>query len=440
MNAVQLRAGYARTDITPSYPVPLGGYGDGPDRFHDHVLDPICAVCVAISDDTSTLLLYHLDLVGLPTELADRCRQALSQKHEIPEQNILLNCSHTHSAPDLSSNLQPILRYTEELFQKIVDLAEPALADLAPATVSIGSGQVLGWNFVRRYLLSDGTYGGDNFGDFKNNTILGHEAEADHVMQAVRLNREEKTDILLVNWQGHPQLVGNADHLALSCDVFGRLRDMAEEEHGVYVAFFQGCEGNLNSTSRIKSERLSTDYVEVARGLAEGLSQVLQTMRPVPAGLIKTAQRVFSAPINHAWDHRLEDAERISDFWKTHTHEETRAFAKENGFNSVYHARAVIRRAGMPENLDYTIGAVSFGSVCIVWAPNELFDTTGKFLKETLPFELSFVCGCTNGSMAYMPTIRAFHHGGYGCDVCNYVPGTTEKLTWALMELGCEVR
>ncbi len=440
MDTICLQAGYARTDITPSYPIPLGGYGDAPERFHDHVLDPICAACVAISDDTNTTLLYHLDLLYLPSELADRCRKALSQRHGIPEKNILLNCTHTHSAPELNCDLPPTLRYIEELFQAILDLAEPALADLAPATVSIGSGQVLGWNFSRRYLLSDGSYGGDNFGDFKNNTILGHETEADHDMQAVRFSREGKKDILLVNWQGHPQLVGNADDFALSCDVFGRLRDMAEQEHDVHFAFFQGCEGNLNSTSRIKSECRSTDYIEVARGLADGLAQVMKTMRPVRSGPVRATQRIFSAPVNHSLDHLVEEAAQVVAFRETHNHAETWRLARSLGFNSLYHARAVVRRSRMPETLEYAIGAVSFGDVCIVWTPNELFDTVGKFLKETLPFEMSFVCSCTNGSRAYMPTIRAFHHGGYGCDVCNYVPGTTEKLTWELMELGCEVR
>jgi len=436
MNTVILKAGYAKVDVTPAYSVPLGGYGDSAERFHTHVLEPLCAACVAVSDGENTLLLFHIDQVAITTETCTQWREELAEKYGIPAEQILLNVTHSHSTPDIRCEIPEALRYKEELRQAILALPAPALEDLAEAKIHIASGEVKGWNFVRRELMADGTYAGDNFGTWKNNRILGHETEADHVMQAVRLTREGKKDILLVNWQAHPHPTGSADHLALSSDVVGRLRDTAEEEHGVHFAFFQGCGGNINSTTRIQSERISHDYRDIARGLADGLTKVLQTLRPVKSGPVRAVTKVFSAPVNHDWDDRVETAEKIVAYRQTHDHEETRAFAKENGFNSIYHANAVINRSKMPETLEYSIGAVSFGQVCIAWAPNELFDTAGKFLKETLPFEMSFACGYTNGAQSYMPTVRAFYHGGYGCDICNYAPGATEKLTMELLELG----
>lgn len=436
MNTTVFKTGYAKADITPAYPVPLGGYGDSAERFHTHVLDPLCAACVALFDGESTLLLYHIDQVAIATDTCHVWREEISQKYGIPVENILLNVTHSHSTPDVRCEIPEGVRYREELKQVLLELPAPALEDLAETKMFIASGEVKGWNFVRRELMADGTYAGDNFGTWKNNRILGHETEADHVMQAVRLTREGKKDILLVNWQAHPHPTGSADHLALTSDVVGRLRAAAEEEHDVHFAFFQGCGGNINSTTRIQSERISHDYKDIAHGLAQGLSRVLEAARPVPAGPIRAMSRTFSAPVNHQWDDRVETAEKIVAYRKTHDHEETRAFAKANGFNSIYHANAVIRRAGLPETLEYSIGAVSFGQVCIAWAPNEMFDTVGKFLKETLPFEMSFVCGYTNGAQSYMPTVRAFYHGGYGCDICNYAPGATEQLTMELLDLG----
>ena len=86
------------------------------------------------------------------------------------------------------------------------------------------------------------------------------------------------------------------------------------------------------------------------------------------------------------------------------------------------------------------IGAVSFGDVCIAWAPNELYDTTGMYVKATSPFEMTFVCGYTNGAGCYMPTIKAFHHGGYGCDICHFPAGETEKLTNRLVEIVTDMK
>jgi hypothetical protein len=33
-----------------------------------------------------------------------------------------------------------------------------------------------------------------------------------------------------------------------------------------------------------------------------------------------------------------------------------------------------------------------------------------------------------------MPNIKAFAHGGYGCDTCRFGPGVTEKLTEEMLE------
>ncbi len=429
-----LQAGYGKVDITPSYPVPLQGYGNSERRISTNVLDPIYAVCVSISDGEKTLLLYHLDLTGFSEDMVNLCREEIGKKYEIPADCLLFNTTHSHSTPALSSKLESIQKYRVELVEKIVASAGLALVDLTDATIKIGSGQVLGCNFVRRYLLSDGSYGGDNFGDFKNNTILDHETEADHTMQAIRLVREGKKDIVLVNWQAHPHRTGGSRKFDLSSDLIEHFRNTVEEEHGVLFSFYQGCAGNINSHSRMVPVEERPGHVEVGKKLAAGLTPILAKMRPVKSGKIRTSVTTFTGPVNHEWDDKVDIAQKVVDFWKTNNvFAETEAFARENGFNSVYHAEEVIARSKKPDSISYSIGAISFGDVCISWAPNELYDTTGLYLKATSPFEMTFVCGYSNGYRCYMPTIKAFAHGGYGCDTSPFPAGVTEKLTDAML-------
>ena len=437
---IQLKAGHAKKDITPRIPVPLGGYGNTHLRIHESVETPICAVCVAVSDGENTALLYHLDLAGLPEAVVNACKKGIFEATGVPEDNILLNVTHTHSAPDLHSKLDSIAEYTSQLQQAIISLAPLALADMEEAALQIGSGRIENANFVRRYLLSDGSYGGDNFGDFENNTILAHETEADNLMQVVRLARQQKKDILLVNWQAHPHPMGGSAKKQLTSDIVGKLRAKTEDTHGVLFAFYQGCAGNINSHSRVPGEGFGRDAVAITQNLAAGLDKILENMRPVKSGPVKVSTEIFYAPINHAFDSRVDDAQKVLDYWQGKTGKEASPFARSMGFNSVYHASAVISRSKMAESLSYQIGAVSFGDICIVWAPNELFDATGLFLKSVLPYEMTFACGYTNGSHGYMPTIRAFHHGGYGCDTCRYPAGTTEDLMQALYRQGLAVR
>ncbi len=433
--SVQLKAGYAKVDITPSYPSPLGGYGNPLKRFHERVLDPLYAICVAVSDGENTVLMYHMDLTSFPDRFLNICREKIDSLYHIPKQNILFNSTHTHSAPALGAKHESIERYGAELCERLVGLVATALEDLSEASIKIGSGEVKGFNFVRRYLLSDGTYGGDNFGDFQNNTILGHETEADHTMQAIRLVREGKKDIVMVNWQGHPHLTGDARKYDLSSDLIEHFRNTVEEEHNVLFAFYQGCGGNINHHSRMETEPCTPDYVETGKGLAAGLSNILADMRPVKSGKIRVSYKIFEGPVNHTWDDRVEDAKKIWDFWgKSTVRGEATAYARSLGFNSVYQANWVIKKSEMPATYSYNIGSISFGDVCFAWTPNELYDVTGKYLKGTSPFEMTFVLGYTNGTHGYMPNIKAFAHGGYGCDTCRFGAGVTEKLTNELLD------
>jgi hypothetical protein len=430
---VQLKAGYAKVDITPAYSVPLSGYGNEEKRMHNCVLDPIYVVCVAIFDGKKTLLLYHMDLVGFPEENVEECKKRILEMYGIPGEYVLFNCTHTHSAPALDNPMDCIKAYNKELNDKVVALASLAIQDLTDATVMIGSGRIKGLNFVRRYLLSDGSYGGDNFGDFKNNTILDHETRVDDEMQAVRLVREGKKDVLLVNWQGHPHRTGGGTALNLSSDLIDPFRNTVEAEHDVLVAFFQGCGGNINHHSRFVPAEQRPGHVEVGKKLAEGLTPILEKMRPVKSGPIRASITTFTGQVDHSLDHRVSDANKVMEFFKTHSFPESAAFAKENGFNSVYHAMYTEIKAKLPKTQSNFVGAVSFGDVCIAWSPHELYDTTGMYLKATSPFEMTFVCAYSNGCLAYMPTIKAFAHGGYGCDTCSFPAGTTEKLTSLLL-------
>ncbi len=435
------RAGFARANITPEYPVPMSGYGNSHKRINQSVGEPIWANLVALSDGEKTVLLYNLDLTGIIQSNVDFCREAIFEKYGIAPEYIIFNASHTHAAPDQRSPLDVMKTYTAELREKIVSLVPEALADLSDAEIFIGEGRIPGYNFVRRYLLSNGTYGGDNYGDFKNNTILDHETEADNVMRVIRLKREEKKDIVLVNWQAHPHLVPEQDKTILTSDWIEHFRNTVSEENDVFVAFFQGCAGNINTHSRVPEENISTHHVVVGKALARGCTKILANMRPVKSGKIEAERKMFHSAINHEWDDRVEAAEKVVEFWKnTLVPLEAKQFALENGFHSAYHAMEVINRSKLPTEKSFNMGAISFGDVCFAWMPVEPYDTTGQYVRATSPFEMTFVLGYSNGYDSYMPTIKAFCHGGYECDTCTYPAGTTERMAEELIDLVVQVK
>lgn len=443
--SIQMKAGFARTDITPPYAVPLGGYGNSVSRISQNVLDPLLATCVAVSDGETAALFFHLDLCGFPNECVAFCKETLEARLGIPQDQITFTVTHTHSAPDMVSEDERIKTYIAEILQpRIIAVAVDALDDLDDATLSVGSGRTEKLNFVRRYLLSDGSYGGDNFGDFKNNTILGHESEADSTMQLVCWNRTNKKSIVMANFQGHPHRTSGYTAYDVSSDLIHHFRLKAEADNDILFAFYQGCGGNINSHSRIPEENtpeyyqegMRKDYVGHGHRLANAFSAILPTVRPVKTGKIHATSKIFEGKVNHETDCLLDKATEVNTLWKNKQYDEAHALAKEYGFNSVYHCSAIIRRSKMPETHSYRIGALAIGDFAFVWAPNELYDTTGIYLKAVSPFELTFVCGYTNGTgNGYMPTVKAFAHGGYGCDTCRFPSGTAEILANELLGL-----
>ena len=67
--AVEFKAGYAKTDITPPLGVFMPGYYK--DRRAKEVLDPLEVVCVAFSDGNTKAVVMQLDTEALSDAVAD---------------------------------------------------------------------------------------------------------------------------------------------------------------------------------------------------------------------------------------------------------------------------------------------------------------------------------------------------------------------------------
>ena len=158
------------------------------------------------------------------------------------------------------------------------------------------------------------------------------------------------------------------------------------------------------------------------------------TYRQVPAGKVKVGRRVLTCPVNHAWDCRIKDAEYISEnFKETGDHPTWTAEARRLGFNSVYHASAVLRRSKGPAEKDMILNAISIGELALVNVPYEMFDANGRQIKDNSPFQVTYVLTCGAGS-GYIPSALGFQNGGYSVDNCWFLPGVGERFADALVE------
>ena len=430
------RVGYGKEDITPDGQVAMGGYGRVESRLSTGVLSYLYVTCIAVTDaDDNTILIYGMDMCGCSD--AVKLIPKISKEAGVPEGNIMVSASHTHSAPSLTTPTSGSAAAMKKFEAGMINAAVAAMEDRKPAKMYGGSIDTEGMNFVRHYVCNDGSYCGDNFGD-SSSGYAGHASQADPQLQLIKFTREGDKDIYLTNFQTHPHQTGGSTKYDLSADIVGEYRIAMEKALDCEVVYLSGAGGNINSRSRIAEENATADWRAWGVKMAEYAQQVEFT--ELATGKVQAAELEFTAEINHTTDNLVPICSSLSKQWNAS--EITTAQLKEMGLaqgvklNSPYHASAIVSRASMPPSKSFPIRAFSFGDVGLVAFPGEQFDTNGKFIKENSPFKMTIVATKANGENGYFPSAFAFDvSGGYECDTTKYIRGTAERLADTYVEM-----
>lgn len=376
--------GYGKADISPEKPVYLCGYGEETsERMSTGVAERLYATCVAFTDAKgNTALLVSLDLLNAYKAAIEPLRQQISEQTGVPFDNIMMCCSHNHSGPDMGDTA-----YRTLLVERVLEATAEAMASRKPATMETTFTRPEGFNFVRHYLLIDGTYMGEAVGTIPKDQVYGHYGKADNLLQLVRFNREGDKPVVLMNWQGHPRSTEPNSHTTATPNYPGVMRSTVEEGLDCYGAFFLSGSGNLNNNSQIASEVKHANYIELGKALGEEAIAAAANFKSVNTGDIQVA-------VSH-----LDNMGKEAD-------------------------------AGAP------LYAISIGDVAFAFAPFEIFDTNAMGVKENSKFKMTFYSSCSNESHSYLPTDPSFdwvHH--YEVRVTNYPKGTAKMVEDILSRL-----
>ena len=435
-------AGYAAVDITPEESVPIAGFGNVMKRMSTRVLDPLKAICIALKDDRGgAVLLYTMDLCE-PGEAAVEARSAVCPELGIPKDRVFINASHTHSGPAMNADCEEIRRYRKMIGEKAVEAAKKALEDLSLATLSYASSPVAGENFTRHYVLPDGTKTGYDSGARGKHPVQ-HIGENDPVMQFLRFERENKKDILLVNWQGHMSRTGRSTKFDLSADVAGVIRDEMEIRLGVLCSYLNGASGNENLISLIDEERCVRPYDEQGKDIvSKALSGPEFAFLPIRSGRIQTKQVFFPGAVNHEDGYLAEAAEKVREFWReTNDRQATDEYAKPFGIRSPYHANAIVYRSKLGESRTIELDVLSFGDAAVFFGSYEMFSENALFVKRNSPFRVTMCAGYSNENFVeYIPSVGVFSYEAYERDTTKFVPGTGERLAELFLEMLNEIK
>ena len=427
-----LQVGYSKVNITPDYPCGMGGYSDQEKRLHTGLVDYIYATCIAVTSGEETILLYTIDIGGLNEDRQNMLRPAITQATGIPEEKIFMGSTHTHSAPS-TTGYPNAERFMSDFTGWVVQAATEALADRSAATLSKTQAVHEGMNFVRHYIMEDGTLVANS--DVADRTkIVGHPMESDNQMTILKFDRmdEAKKDILMVNWQSHPASSSEIGYYNISSDFVGPLRNKLEMDTGMHVAYFSGAVGNQVNDSKWAAESHGLEWNKYGEKLAELALPMLDNLQPVEGIEIKTIRYDIEAPVDHSWDHMLKEANEVWSLYKQTDRKTADVLAETYGFTSSYQARAIRTRSAMGTTTPMEMNVFCIGDVGFTTGTYEMFSCNGMYVKENSPFGTTFlICG-TN---SYMPSDVTYTYRGYEQDTTIYARGTGEMFAEKYVEL-----
>lgn len=434
--AEQLRAGVSLADISPAPGVSLGGYPHHP-RYNQGIHDPLYATCLYLERGTTRLAIVCMDLLMYSKRCVGEVRRAVTATTGIPERNIAITASHTHSAPRASSMFSidalergqaPDAGYVESLNSKLVALIERAAADTFQASIGVSVG-----------------YCGREQGVGGNRRNPKGIADPEVPVVVVR-DAEERVRGIFVKYALHPTFL-HSDNLLVSADYPGYLRSRVTADYPEAVLLFaQGTSGN-QSPRYFRSGKTFAEAERVGTTLGEEVVRLVGETECSSEPRLQVASKEIDIELRRLPDRseaeaatetartewrRLADAgadER--DVWNA----ELRFLGAEDTLSLVTLAEAG-SFAIMEEDLPVEAQVIGIGDTRLVLLPGELFCEYGLTIQYRAPFERCFVVELANGVLpGYAATARAYAVGGYEAGASMLSAKSGEQMVEAAVEL-----
>ncbi|MBQ1954363.1 MAG: neutral/alkaline non-lysosomal ceramidase N-terminal domain-containing protein, partial [Clostridia bacterium] len=252
-------AGAAREDVTPKVGTCLYGYV--PNHHSQSVHDGLSVTALALQSEKTKALVITAEIGNICNELSDELRSAISEKTDVPFEHIVISCTHTHSAPNLTGSEgwgEVDREYYDEFFAPgTLSAAKKAVSNLADAEIAVGvTESLVGIN--RRSQNVDGSIGlGQN----------PHGCYDPNMTVVCFRNAQTKEGILnLIHYSCHGTSAGR--NVEITRDWSGVMIDRLECESRTLTAYFNGACGDVGPRLSNGGTCGDIHHVEEMGGLA----------------------------------------------------------------------------------------------------------------------------------------------------------------------------
>ena len=339
-------------------------------------------------------MLISCDLLALDASFVTAARAAIRDACSIPENNIMIACTHTHSGPatiflrDCGEVDRP---YLDSLQLRLVNAAQDAVSNLHEAKVGAGRGQV------------------DK--DVLNRRRPGTPTDPD--LDVISFQDEAgKYLAILVNYACHPVCLDHTNRL-ISADYPGYLTRILQEQTNAVVLFTNGAAGDINP-ERMGSFAFAED---LGGALATETLRVLDTLEYQDTAVLLVTGETLDLPLQlpptsdeieqKVFEYRqgLVEVEAAGNVLKGKLHKAMLGWAEAT--------LSGVLRGNVPAYVPAELQVISLGEVMLVGIPGEIFSELGKEIKSSTSMRQVTVLGYTNNDIGYIPTCQAYAQGGY---------------------------
>ncbi len=417
--AAQWQAGTARVSITPREPLWLGGYADRTQPSRG-VAREIYVRALALSHAKgSPSVLVSIESLGFPAAVGQRVADRVEESFGLSRDRLLLNASHTHSAPALGDTLpvayrmspaqwEMIRSYTRWTEDRAVEAIGLAIGDMKPARISFG--QTRATHAVNRRVK-----GPD--GDFEiGANRLG---PVDHRVPVLVVdNLSGELTALVFGYACHNTTL-RGTNLEIHGDYSGVAQAWLEERFADSVALFMaGAGGDANPYPRGTMQLAEEHGRNLALAVGSLLSGPLRAVEGPLQTSFETVRVSFDrVPSREELEERLEEVPE--DYFRRR------------------HARMLLdslEQEPIEGGYDYPIQVWTLGrNLTLVALAGEVVVDYSLRLERELEIEGSlWVAGYSNDVPGYVPSQRILREGGYEADMSTIFYGLPARFAMSI--------
>lgn len=432
------RAGVARGDITPPDGIYFRLWGSARHDQPSGVHRPMLATCAVFTDAKggNLLALLTIDHSWWRSKADEESfRAAILTASGLPEDRLIIQPSHSHSAPMMDPDLADkpgghlVKGFRERTIETCIRILAEARAALEPATMTWTAGRCgLAFNRNLPSPTEDRSLCGLNpFIEADDTVVIGRAADA-----------SGRVLLTLVNYACHPISLGGGN-TKVSPDYIGAMRETVEKETGgAPCLFLHGASGDMAPRRAYESDPAIADKNGRELGFAalSGLTSMLNPgMDLVFQGAEESATplaiwREKPARVNGAIGARrltvrLEVAEMPT---RDELDRQIASCTDRAMLERLNRARLRRLAVGDEREMDVSFLVWQLGDAFVVAMPGEMHTEFQMRLRDLFPQAQIAVMNIANGSLGYLPPAEEFGMRTYQAQIALHKSGSNDRV------------